>query len=258
LFFTSFVHAAEDEEIALDQLPEKVNDFLQHDLLRHGRILRAGKEVSASKECYVVTVKFDNGEVLDYYVRPDGSGYIRKEDESIGFLLKRVVAHIVLFLPLAIIAGASARWYAQIQTDGNFSFRTELCSAFLGSAAILVIVLYTLESLAASRHRDDLIVLVASIVWAGISALVIELIVRAVRSIRGRAIARRLRTVHLCFAILALLSISIIVDFVGIERKNDSNRNVALRSPPERYANGNQTDPDLEVSGSTHFFTDNR
>jgi hypothetical protein len=227
LLFTSTGRASDEQAIALDQVPKPAVETMR-EFFPEAELLQATKLVENGKECYLVTFR-DRERVRSYYVRPDGSALLLKEEVfSFADATRWLLGGGLLLLLPGVIAGVITRWLAQVGQSNQLSVPAEWLAAWIGGVFIIGILLAAITTF---REKDWLVIGLKCAVWGAAAASIVQLLGLVVQSIRGsRASCRRWILGLSCAAVVFLL-LTIPVDMLWKHRSNQHNLALALRAP---------------------------
>jgi hypothetical protein len=222
------VQADNTEDLPVEKLPPAVATHIA-DSYTHAEVLRVQKVVENNKECYELTIR-DEGEVLHLYASSDGRLLARKEDP---FALEGIAGMLIgyaLFLLLPTMAvGFFFRWLVQSMWPRKLSIVAEWISAWSAASAVIAIVLLSLATVPSAK--DIPVIILQCVVWAGVSASLLEVIVLSLQSSRGVRPTNRAAIRKLCLVGSLAILFSIPVQTWRVVRTNEYFRALALRSP---------------------------
>lgn len=227
LLFASTGRASDEQAIALDQVPKPAIDGLR-EFFPEAELLQATKLVENGKECYLVTFR-DRQRVRSYYVRPDGTALLLREDVfSLRDFTGLLLGGGLLFLLPGVVAGLLTRWLAQVGRSNQLSVLSEWLAAWIGAVFIIGILLSALNTF---REKDWLVMGLICVVWGAASASIAEVLGLGVQWIRGSRASCRRWVLGFTGAAIAFPSLTLPVDMLWRHRSNQHNLALALKVP---------------------------
>jgi hypothetical protein len=216
------------EAIAIGDLPPAVDDHIKS-LYADAKVVSVRKETEDGKECYSVTI-LHAGRTIELYASPDGARITWKEGPiTLDTIIDNYIAHLLLALLPGTIAGLLLMWLVQAQRQRRLSVLSRWLLAWLGASIAICVILLSLSTVA--RHKDAVVTAIDCIVWGAISASFVEVISITTQSVFGYRPSCRRYAIGLCVVILFLLSLTIPVDILRIERENQYFKSLAFKHP---------------------------
>jgi hypothetical protein len=216
------------DEIALDKLPQDATKAVKN-VFQGADLIHARRVVKDGKVCFTVSIIY-RGEVSELYVSLDGKVVTSKhEDFSFTKVPKTMLAYaLVLMLPGAIAALVISLLVQTVVCRNKLSVMSNWFLMWLGSAVCICVILSVLPSL--PRKKDLLVIALLCLVWGAIAASFVEVVCLTQRFIRGDRSASCRSIIMLCLLGLVVLSLSVPIDILRIQRMNQYYREPAMRS----------------------------
>lgn len=226
IFVESAIAAGDREEVASLGLPPAVTSRIA-DVFPGADLLSANKETYDGKKCFVVKILY-RGEVLEYYISPDGDVVLLKlRAFSVDELPSRLAGIIVICLFPGLCCALVARWLARTVRRKQLSPVRGWLVAFLGSLVGFCVLLLTVGS--SSRNDDIVIDAIMSVVCSAISASISETM--GILWFRDHRVCENDRrwAIRFCALSVGLVVLSMLVNSVGIEQQNLHSKRLAMR-----------------------------
>lgn len=220
-------HAGEGERLTLDQLPPGVVKSVKESFRAEPQ--HARKTVEGDKARYTVTA-LHNGEVIEIFASPDGAALARKTEEiSLTRWPVELTEAALVIVSLGMIVGALTRGWVRAVRGQPLSAPTGWLSAWAGTGIVMALVVFNMATV--PREKDVVMLSMICVVWAAITASLVEVIALAWRTeaSRGDRVSRRWWMIG-CFAVMMVsLALWIPLENLRIERENRIYEKLTLR-----------------------------